>query len=367
MPNFIRGIIQKIRKLGGIIFIDLYMGYEKKKIICRKDLISKEDFLLIKKLSKGDFVKFYVDSKLNALRLDKYSHRNRDDFIIDNQSLLIINYSNLLKKLRNWLNNHSFIEVRLPSILFGRTSGHVFNVNFFGLSSRLSSSGSLYLNVFASKLGKVFSLQKCFRAEPSKTNKHLAEYDLLEVAMLGSDMNEIMQILEKMIYDIWTDIKCCNQIKDGQSNISLPFPRVNYKIIAEKYGILGKGLGRYERIISKDSPIFITDFPIKIASWSAKPIDELYSRSFNLLLPQVGEVAEGNQKQTNVDLLKKKFENLGLMSQLGWYCRGLVYSAIDLSGFGLGVDRLAMWLFGVKNIRNFHPFYRDKHFSEIDQ
>jgi len=367
MTDLICGRIHKIRNLGGIIFVDLFMGYEKQTIVCRKDLLPREDFFSIKKLRKGDFIQLYCNSNSEAVGLDKYIHSNNNSFISDNQSLLVIKYSNLLKKIRKWLNNHSFIEVRLPSIHFGKTSDHVFNVDFFGLNSRLSSSGSLYLNVFASHLVKVFSLQKCFRAEPSKTSRHLAEYDLLEVAMLGCNMNEIMKILENMIYDIWTEIKDENTIKEHKSDISLPFPRVNYKNIAVRYGISGMGLGKYERTISKDGPIFITDFPIKIASWSAKPIDESYSRSFNLLLPQVGEVAGGNQKQTNVDLLKRKFEILGLMSQLGWYCKGLNCSGIDLSGFGLGVERLAMWLFGLKNIRNLNPFYRDQSFSEITQ
>ena len=127
----------------------------------------------------------------------------------------------------------------------------------------------------------------------------------------------------------------------------------------------GKGLGKHERTIAANGPVFVTNFPRSIASWTARPVDENHARSFNLLLPGVGETAEGAERQTRQDWMAQKIKLAGVEEQLRWYPAMMPYTDFQLTSMGLGVERLAMWLFGCSNIRDLKPIYRDTGFSEI--
>lgn len=366
----VRGRVFRIRDIGGIVFADIRYGSAHNTLVCRKDVLSQKDFLKMRSLKLGDFVQCICESQGGDLLTTEVAYiarSAREDFLSPSQLKIIEDYGHLLHCLRIQLKEDGYVEVRLPSIHFGHTKANFFGVDFFGNPARLSTSNSLHLSAVASHMGRAFSLQKFFRAEPSRTSKHLAEFDMLEVASLGMELEETMDYLEHLISQVIEPF-----LGEGtqehrhklSQHPSSPFKRIPYKTIDAKYHLRGRGLGRLEKEIAKEGAVFVTDFPRRLASWSARPLDKNYSRSFNLLLPHVGEVAEGNERAART-ALSRKFSYLRLEDSLGWYRKGFVFPDCRLSGFGLGVERLAMWLFDLSNIRQLTPFYRDQRFSEV--
>ena len=366
----VKGRVTKLRDLGGIIFVDLKYGRHQCSLVGRRDILPEPDFLKVRSLRAGDFLECLCrveQEHVLASEVLNIAESTQKSFFPAAQLSVLEAYGELLQYLRAQLKEDGYLEVRLPSIHYGHTKAESFGVDFFGHSARLTTSNALHLSAVASHLGMVFSLQRFFRAEPSKTSKHLAEFDMLEVAALGQEREEAMDYIERLIKGA-IDSSIGVGIKESRGelaeDVSSPFRRIPYQALDAEYNLRGKGLGRREREIAKEGPVFVTDLPRKVASWSARPVDRNYSRSFNLLLPRVGEVAEGSERATRT-ALSRKFSYLGLEDSLGWYRHAFAYPDCRMSGFGLGVERLAMWLFGLSNIRQLTPFHRDQHFSEI--
>jgi asparaginyl-tRNA synthetase len=296
--------------------------------------------------------------------------KKQHDYFWDSRKLEIVRaYAFLLDALREYFIADGYTEVRLPSIHAGKKDGDFFELDYFGHTARLSSSNALFLDIYAVQLQKAFSIQKCFRAEKSHTNRHLAEFDMLEAARLNCCLEDAMAevenvlkfVLDKFARSPFAGISPLDFVGFKKKKIVV----IPYKEIERQFNLEGKGLGKHEREIAGNEPVFVIHFPRKIASWTAKPIDDKYTRSFNLLLPQVGEVVEGTERQTHREEFQNIIKAAGAETQLGWYLNMLPYSDFLLSGFGLGVERLAMWLFGLENIREIHPIYRDTGFSEL--
>jgi len=373
-PNTItvQGRVLRFRNLGGILFIDVLSDDHEMRLVCRKDYTDIKDFTQLIKVKKNDFVCFEVDNAENEQQIVRlYNHipKIQDAFWSEEQIEIIKAYAYLINLLREYSLRNGYLEVRLPSIHYGQNKGEVFSFDFFQHPARLTSSNALFLNAYAVQLSKVFSLQKCFRAESSHTNRHLAEFDLFEVAMINYDLKSCMAEIELLIRFVVrefskSDFAHMMRVDAGLISRS-SFPVFEYEQLEDRYELDNKGLGKYDREIATNQPAFVINFPREIASWMAKPLDNRYSLSFNLLVPLVGEIAEGNEKQTNLELLSKKFKMAKIATQLGWYTRMMPYSDFPLAGFGIGVERLLMWILGLKNIRQINPIYRDTGFSEI--
>lgn len=368
----VSGIIRKSRKLGGITFLILQSGHELLSLVCRKDILPKDQFRNINLMKVGDYCAFEVAQVNNEKIVEQvtlWHKRSSPEDMLAKSCELICAYDFLIQTLRCFLYDSNYIEVRPPSIHYGVTKAAHFEVNFFNQPARLSSSNSLFLNIYSMRLKKVFSLQRCFRAENSKTNKHLAEFDLLETAMMGEKMEFCISFLESLIKYVVAKFSDSKYSKFVSINIdtviNTKFPTSSYEDVEKDLGLIGKGLGRHERNFAKEIPHFILYYPREFSSWTAKPVSSRFTKSFNLLLPGIGEVAEGNEKMTDVTMLCYKIDKLKLNGQLGWYVNNFIYPNCILSGFGLGVERLAMWLFGLKNIRDIQPFFRDTGFAEI--
>lgn len=368
----IEGRVLTLRDLGGILFIKILTDNQKIELVCRKDMVKAESLSEIKRIRNNDFCCFQIiKDEEERIITDLVSKIGKiyDNSWTEDEVDIVRAYAYVVGKIREYLTNHGFLEVRLPSIHYGEQKQDAFHFEFFNQPARLTSSNAMFLNAYAVQIAKVFTIQKCFRAEPSHTNRHLAEFDMLEVAILNKDLPECMTELEKMIKYVVDHLNQC-PFKgmlhiDAEAILNNDFPIVEYKDVAEQYEIDGAGLGKYERIIAKEEPVFVKHYPQGVASWMAKPYDAKYTLSFNLLVPDVGELVEGNEKQTDISLLRQKIKRAGMAKQLGWYPEMMPYSGFKLSGFGMGIERLVMWLLGLKNIRSVHQFYRDKGFSEI--
>jgi len=341
-------------------------------VIARKDSSPNSLFEKIEALQTNDLCRLEVTEEEKDLVISQVlTHfKKQNDYFWSTRQLEIVRaYAFLLDALREYLIANGYTEVRLPSIHAGKKDGDFFELDYFGHTARLSSSNALFLDIYAVQLQKAFSIQKCFRAEKSHTNRHLAEFDMLEAARLNCSLENAMAEVENLlqfVLDKFARSPFASISPLGFSSLKeKKFAVISYKEIERQYNLEGKGLGKHEREIADEEPVFVIHFPCKIASWTAKPIDDKYTRSFNLLLPQVGEVVEGVERQTDKEEFRSIIQSAGAEEQLGWYLNMLPYSDFLLSGFGLGVERLAMWLLGLKNIREIHPIYRDTGFSEL--
>ena len=336
----IQGKVLKVRDLGGVVFIQILVDNVEISLTCERILTDLKEFHNVKQIKVGDHCSLTVrssENQLQIIRVCKHIRKDQDSLWANQQIDTLISYSFLLYLLRQYSVSNGFTEVRLPSIHYGYQKKDSFSLDFFNRPARLTSSNALFLNVYATQLSKAFSLQKCFRAEPSHTDRHLAEFDLFEAAMINCDLAKCMVELENLIKFIVyefskSEFRYLVQV-DTDLILQSTFPIIEYQQLLEKYNLKNKGLGKYEREITADIPTFVISFPQGISSWMAKPLDEYYSFSFNLLVPKIGEVAEGNEKQTNRELLLKKFELAKVETQLGWYTQMMPYSDFHLPDF----------------------------------
>jgi len=257
------------------------------------------------------------------------------------------------------------VEVRLPSIHFGQNVAGSFLLDFQGEPARLSGANALFLNVMAMQLGRAFTLQRAFRLESEYSFRHLAEFDLLEAGGIGLRLPECMDLLEQLIRKVTQPGLQAQGLSDKLVSVpDAPFPRIPYEHLALRYGATD-GLDKYERQIAADGPVFVVNPPSRHASWSAQRTADGRSCSFSLLLPGIGEVAEGAEESTDAKYLADKFRALGLERQLGWYARLQSYPMAPLGTVGLGVERLAMWSQEIQDIKDLNPFHRSHNFAEI--
>lgn len=352
------GRISSIRNLGGIIFLTIENGTETHSITCRKDSMSLQDFEKLSAINNGYFIECSYVKKNDELLCTAITDIKKSDYKINPALNTIRLYDKLLTILRSVLHESGFMEMSLPSIHYGKSKSDTFDIDFFGEESRLSSSNALHLTTAAASFGKVYSISRCFRAEPSKTSRHLSEFDLLEIAFIGDDFSELLGFTETLVGRIFDQLGMEDQLTE--------IKRVSYQSLNESYSLKNKGLGKFERIVSENGPVLVTYFPKNIATWSALSADDNKTYSFNLLAPEIGEIAEGCIRLVGNNILKNKIEALGLEKQLGWYLEMNPFNEICISGMGIGIERLAMWLFGIDNIRKIKLFYRDKKFSEIE-
>jgi asparaginyl-tRNA synthetase len=228
----------------------------------------------------------------------------------------------------------------------------------------LNSSNALFMGAYASLFGSVYSISTCFRDEQLSIN-HLLEFKMLEVEVVNCSFDVLIEIVEKYIIFVLDKL----YIKYFQTKVGTRIAKlmtlfksikVSYKEFIssinqkQEYKVdYGVDLSSIDYIISKyiKNPIFITDYPFPLATWTAKPKTNKIAYAFNLILPDsFGELAEGCERNNNTDMLKYKFKCAGI-DNLQWYLDAISHSDSSRVGFGLGIDRLVRWIIGLDNVK----------------
>ncbi len=288
----------------------------------------------------------------------------------------------VLKALRDWLIKDGWWEVTPPILTGSAVEGGatLFELKYFDKKAYLSQSAQLYLEVLIFSLGKVWSLTPSFRAEKSRTRRHLAEYWHLEVEAPWYGMEDMMRVAEEMVAYVVSkvieereeELKLLGRdVSKLEPALKTPYPRITYDEAIER--LKGKGfriewgenLGAdEERALTEDfsKPFFITHFPKKIKAFYMK-LDEKRPDvvlGFDLLAPEgYGEIIGGSQREDNYDKLLGRILEEGLdPKDYEWYLDLRKYGSVPHSGFGLGVERVVMWLAGLDHIRDATPFPR---------
>ncbi len=287
--------------------------------------------------------------------------------------------SEVFYAIHEFFRKRGFIEVQSPSIITAACEGGatLFEIKYFDKKAYLTQSWQLYAEAMIYSLEKIYTIAPSFRAEKSKTFRHLAEYWHAEAEAAWMDMKSCMKLAEDLVCFICEKIveKCKEELeffgrKPKDLLIKPPFERKSYSEaidILKKKGFKikwGEDLGAdEEKALTKGykKPFFIYGYPVKCKAFyhMPDPKDPKITKSFDLLAPRVGEIIGGGQRIHDKAQLIKKIKDFGLdPKDYEWYIDLRKYGSVPHSGFGLGIERLIMWIIGLQHIMDAIPFPR---------
>lgn len=313
------------------------------------------------------------------------------EFLMDHRHLwLRSKRQHAVMKVRNeiiratyeYYNEHGYVKVDPPILTGSAPEGttELFATKYFDEDAYLSQSGQLYMEAAAMALGKVFSFGPTFRAEKSKTRRHLIEFWMIEPEMAFVGFEESLTIQEDYVsYIVQSVLKNCQvELKTLGRDISklekiqAPFPRITYddavKFLHEK-GFddikWGDDFGApHETAIAQsyDKPVFITKYPTAIKPFYMQPDSERDDVVLcaDLIAPEgYGEIIGGSERIYDYDLLEQRLKEHDLsLDAYQWYLDLRKYGTVPHSGFGLGLERTVAWICGVEHVRETIPFPR---------
>ena len=285
------------------------------------------------------------------------------------------------KAFRDFFDNRNFTLVDAPILTPNACEGSttLFQTDYFGKPAFLSQSGQLYMEAAAMALGKVYCFGPTFRAEKSKTRRHLTEFWMLEPEIAYITFEENMRLQEDMITYVIRDV-----LKNRKDELDIierdtsllekvepPFPKIYYKEaleILKKHGKAvewGDDFGGEEETILADTfnkPVFVHHFPVDAKAFYMKPDPEEPNTvlAADLLAPEgYGEIIGGSQRIDDYDLLLEKIrENNLLEEDYRWYLDLRKYGSVPHGGFGIGIERTVAWIAKLPHVRETIPFPR---------
>jgi asparaginyl-tRNA synthetase len=313
------------------------------------------------------------------------------EFLLDNRHLWLRSSKQvailkirhrIVKAIRDFFDNRGFTLMDPPILTPNAVEGTstLFETPYFDLGSAyLTQSGQLYAEAGAMALGKVYTFGPTFRAEKSKTRRHLTEFWMVEPEVAFNDLNDDMDLAEEFLeYIVQTvlkekaeELKVLERDTTKLQNVKRPFPRVHYDEavnILKKNGIefeWGNDLGGTdETIVSEqfDRPVMVHHYPAVVKAFYMKrdPNDQKYALAVDVLAPEgYGEIIGGSQREDNLDFLLERIKEHNLpQSAFEWYLDLRRYGSVPHSGFGLGLERTVSWICGLDHLREAIPFPR---------
>ncbi|MBN2252498.1 MAG: asparagine--tRNA ligase [Kosmotogaceae bacterium] len=313
------------------------------------------------------------------------------DFLMDNRHLwlrtqrqthvLRIRHE-IIKAVREFYNDRGFILIDTPIFTgsIGESAGNTFEIDYFDYGKAyLAQTGQLYLEAAAMALGKVYNLGPTFRAEKSKTRRHLIEFWMneAEVAYYGHDDNIKLQedlvtyVVKKTLERAGEDLKSIGRDTSKLEKIETPFPRITYdeavRLLQKKGFEINWGDdigGDEETAIANefDKPVVVERYPRMMKAFYMQPDPERPDVVLcdDMLAPEgYGEIIGASERIHDRDMLIKRIEEYGLdVSSYDWYLELRDYGSVPHSGFGMGIERIVAWIAGLEHIREAIPFAR---------
>ena len=285
----------------------------------------------------------------------------------------------VIKSCRDFLDYNGFTLVDTPIFTANACEGtsNLFNVDYFDRSAYLTQSGQLYSEASAASFGKVYCFGPTFRAEKSKTRRHLTEFWMVEPEMAYYDLDDNMDLAEQFVETIVQSClkNCKNELDILERDTSFlekvkaPFPRITYdeaaKILSDNGADFTYGDdfgGADETIISEqyEKPIMVHRWPVDVKAFYMKRDNNKLALGVDMLAPEgYGEIIGGGQREDDLEILEKRIEEHGLdKKDFKWYLDLRRYGSVPHSGFGLGIERTVAWITGIKHIRETIPFPR---------
>jgi asparaginyl-tRNA synthetase len=313
------------------------------------------------------------------------------DFLMENRHLWIRSRrqfhilkirNEVIKAIRDFFNENDFVLIDTPIFTgsIGESAGNTFELDYFDYGKvYLAQTGQLYLEAAAMAFGKVFNLGPTFRAEKSKTRRHLIEFWMneAEVAFYRHEDNIKLQealvnyIVKRVLENCEEDLNEIGRDINKLQKVSLPFDRITYseavKFLNKKgFDIkFGDDFGADEETVIAsqfDKPVFVEKYPRKIKAFYMQPCDEEPDVVMcdDLLAPEgYGEIIGGSERIWDEKLLIERLKEYNLpVEEYKWYIDLRKYGSVPHSGFGLGVERTIAWICGLEHIREAIPFAR---------
>ncbi|SDY88472.1 asparaginyl-tRNA synthetase [Evansella caseinilytica] len=312
------------------------------------------------------------------------------EFLMDHRHLwLRSKRQHAIMKIRNeiiratyaFFNENGFTKVDPPILTGSSAEGttNLFHTKYFDEDAYLSQSGQLYMEAAAMALGKVFSFGPTFRAEKSKTRRHLIEFWMIEPEMAFMDHEDSLKVQESYVsYLVQSVLSNCKlelaalqRDTTKLENVVAPFPRITYdeaiELLQEDGHEIqwGEDFGApHETAIAEkfDKPVFITHYPAEIKAFYMKPDPNRNDVVLcaDLIAPEgYGEIIGGSQRIDDEALLKQRYEEHHLSEEAyRWYLDLRKYGSVPHSGFGLGLERTVGWICGTEHVRETIPFPR---------
>jgi len=286
--------------------------------------------------------------------------------------------STFCEAAREWFKEHRFKEVHCPILITAACEGGstLFPVEYFKRKAYLSQSVQLYQEAAITSFEKVYSIEPSFRAELSRTRRHLTEFWQIEAEAANADLEDIMRIQEDLVTHICQKVveECNNEFRFLKKRFKppqTPFIRITYAEAIERLQSLdmktewGEDLGAdEERALSKQfkSPFFIQFYPRKCKAFYHKPSpdDPELTLSADLMAPDgYGEIAGGGQRIDDHSQLTQSLKEFNLNPKdYQWYLDLRKYGSVVHSGFGLGVERTVQWILKLPHVREIGLFPR---------
>ncbi len=334
------------------------------------------------------------DIKIVQIPLEEYPISKKEhgiDFLMNNRHLwlrsqrqfhILMIRNEVVWAIREFYRDKGFILVDTPVLTgaIGESAGELFNVEYFDLGKAyLTQTGQLYLEAAAIALGKVYNLGPTFRAEKSKTRRHLTEFWMneAEVAYYNEDDNMHLQeelvsyVVGRILERVPDHLRAIDRDIKPLEKIQLPFPRISYdegvKMLQKKgFDIKwGDDIGGDEETgISEefDRPVMVYNYPRKIKAFYMQPDPERPEVVLcdDMLAPEgYGEIIGASERINDPNLLVEKIKEFNLpVESYDWYVDLRKYGTVPHSGFGMGIERLIAWICKLDHIREAIPFAR---------
>ncbi len=319
-------------------------------------------------IAKDQSVEFLLDTRHLWLRSQRLTSIMKSRYLI-------------MKYLREFFDSEGFWELAPPMITGAACEGGstLFEMDYFGQKAYLTQSSQLYAEVFTTALEKVYVLAPSFRAEPSRTVRHLCEYWHLEPEMAFYDQKMNMELQEKMLVHVAQRmatnhadlLQSLGRDPDKLRKIKGPFKRMTYSdavelAISRGANIkMGQDIGADEEALltkDEDKPVFVTNFPKDIKAFYMRedPGNPGTVLNADVLAPEAhGEIIGGSERIWEYDELMARIAEQHLNPKdYYWYIDLRKYGPFPHSGFGLGIERLVKWMLGLDHIRDAIPFPR---------
>ena len=391
----------QVRDGTGVIQCVVFKGDVSEEVFHRADHLPQETSLTVTGTVREDkrspigFEIGVKDLEVVAEPVQEYPIGHKDhgvNFLMENRHLWIrsprqaailrIRHT-IVKAIRDYFDDHGFTLFDAPILTPAACEGTstLFKVPYFDLGSAyLTQSGQLYGEAGAMALGKIYVFGPTFRAEKSKTRRHLTEFWMVEPEVAYMDLNGDMDLMEDFVVTIVGKVlaKHENELKnvlerdvEVLKRIQKPFPRITYAEAIERIKATGHDIkwgddigGDEETILANqfDRPVLMHHFPAEMKAFYFKkdPENAGLALGCDMLAPEgYGEIIGGGERETDFEKLKKAMDENGLTEDaMGWYLDLRRYGSVPHSGFGLGIERTVSWLCGLHHVRETIPFAR---------
>jgi len=321
------------------------------------------------------------------------------DFLMDHrhlwvrtprQAAILRVRAEIIKAARDYFDDRGFTltdpPILTPAACEGTTT--LFPVDYFDEQAYLTQSGQLYIEATAMALGKVYSFGPTFRAEKSKTRRHLTEFWMVEPEVAYATLDDLMDLAEGLISFLVqrclekrrADLQTIGRDVSKLENVKPPFPRITYddavKILQEghakgaveaKFEWGGDFGSPDETYISSqfDKPVMVNRYPAQIKAFYMEPDPQRPELALcvDVLAPEgYGEIIGGSQRMASHELLLKRIHEHGLPEEaFKWYLDLRKYGGVPHGGFGMGIERAVAWICGLEHVRETIPFARTLH------